>query len=81
MLFAFEESGALDFFSLVTSRPEVFATYSTDAYFALLESLPLLEIVLTLFALLTVLVLAQQWVDAVQPNLSFLPRERPEPKP
>lgn len=72
MLLAFQDNGALDFFSLITSRPEVFSMYSADAYFALIESLPILEIVLTVFALLTVLVLAQQWVDIVQPNTSYL---------
>jgi hypothetical protein len=72
MLLAFQDNGALDYFSLITSRPEVFSLYSADAYFALIESLPILEIVLTVFALLTVLVLAQQWVDIVQPNTSYL---------
>src|SRR5512135_1396559 len=80
MLLAFQDNGALDFFSLITSRPEVFSMYSADAYFALIESLPILEIVLTIFALLTVVVLAQQWVDIVQPNTSYLLNGRSQSK-
>lgn len=68
MLIAFQENGALDFFSLVTSHPEILSIYSTDALLALLESFPISEIALTLFALLTALVLAQQWRDSAQPN-------------
>lgn len=71
MLVTFQENGALDFFSLLASRPEVFSTYSTDALFALIESLPISEIVLTLFAVLTVVVLVQQWADSAQPRVSF----------
>ena len=71
MLVAFQENGALDFFALIANQPEVFSAYSTDAVFALIESLPFAEIVLTVFAMLTVLVLAQQWVDAALPNRSF----------
>lgn len=71
MLVAFQENGALDFFALISSHPEVFSAYSSDALFALIESVPISEIVLTLFALLTVVVLAQQWADAVQPRVSF----------
>src|SRR5512135_3102695 len=73
MLLAFQDNGALDFFSLITSHPEVFSSYTTDAYFALIESVPVSEIILTLFAVLTVLVLAQQWVDTIQPNPSYFP--------
>lgn len=68
MLVAFQENGALDFFSLFASHPEVLANYSTDALFALVEALPLSEIALTLFALLTVIVLAQQLGDVLQPR-------------
>ena len=81
MLLAFQDNGALDFFSLITSHPEVFSTYSTDAYFALIESLPVSEIILTLFAVLTVLVLAQQWVDTIQPNSPYLPSGHSESRP
>lgn len=78
MLLAFQDNGALDFFSLITSHPEVFSSYSTDAYFALIESLPVSEIILTLFAVLTVLVLAQQWVDTIQPNPSYFLKGHPQ---
>jgi anti-sigma factor RsiW len=71
MLVAFQENGALDLFSLFTSRPDVFSAYSTDAFFAIVEALPYGEIALTLFALFTVVVLAQQWAEAVQPRASF----------
>ncbi len=71
MLIGLQEDGALDLFSLVTSHPEVFSAYSTDTLFALLEALPISEMVLTLFALLTVLVLAQQWVDTLRPDMAW----------
>ncbi len=71
MLVAFQENDALVFFSLFTASPEILSAYSSDALFALIESLPLVEIVLTFFAMVTVIVLAQQWVDAVQPRVSL----------
>lgn len=70
MVLAFQENGVLDFFALVTNQPEIFAGYSTDAVFALVESVPISEIAMTVFALLTVVVLAQQWADAALPNRS-----------
>jgi predicted anti-sigma-YlaC factor YlaD len=71
MLIGLQEEGALDLFSLVTSHPEIFSAYSTDAFFALAESLPILEMVLTLFALLTVIVLVQQWLDTTRTSVRF----------
>ncbi len=71
MLVAFQENDALVFFSLFTASPEILAAYSSDALFALLESLPLGEIILTFFATVTVIVLAQQWVDTAQPRVSW----------
>jgi hypothetical protein len=72
MVIAFQENGALDFFSLFTSRPDILSADFSDALFVLLESLPILEIVLTLFALVTVIVLAQQLMDSVQPRVAHL---------
>ncbi len=69
LLVAFQEDGALDFFALATSHPEVYSAYTSDALFALFESLPFSEIVLTLFALVTVVVLTQQWAETIQPSL------------
>lgn len=71
MLVAFQENDALVFASLFTASPEILTAYSSDALFALIESLPLGEIVLTLFAMVTAIVLAQQWVDTVQPRVSL----------
>ncbi len=71
MVVGLQENGAFDFVSLVTSRPEILSAYSTDAFWALVESLPLPEIVLTLFALLTVVVLASQLTEMVHPDLTF----------
>ena len=44
MIIAFQLDDAWDFFSLFTSRPDILSTYSSDALFALLESLPISEI-------------------------------------
>ncbi len=71
MVIALEENATLDFVSLVTDRPDVFSAYSVDAVWALIEALPLGEIALTLFALFTVIVLAQQWVDTIRPHTSL----------
>ncbi|MDE3088109.1 MAG: zf-HC2 domain-containing protein [Chloroflexota bacterium] len=68
MIIALDENGTLDFFSILSSRPDVLSAYSVDAIWALIETLPLGEIVLTLFALFTVIVLAQQWVDTLRPR-------------
>ncbi len=71
MVIALEENATLDFVSLVSERPDVFSAYSVDAVWALIEALPLGEIALTLFALFTVIVLAQQWVDTMRPHTSL----------
>ncbi len=67
MLFVLEDNGALYFASLLASQPELLSTYSFDAVFALIELLPIGEIALTLFALLTALILAQQLVETARP--------------
>lgn len=66
---AFEVNGVLDFWSLFTSYSDLLSPDSLDTLFALLEALPIAEIFLTLCALLTVGVLAQQLVDALRPRL------------
>jgi predicted anti-sigma-YlaC factor YlaD len=71
MVIAFEENATLDFLSLLMDRPDIVSAYSIDAVWAVIEALPLGEIALTLFALFTVIVLAQQWVDTVRPQTSF----------
>jgi predicted anti-sigma-YlaC factor YlaD len=65
---AFQESSALDFFTLFTDRPDLLSTYSFDAVLALIEALPISEILLTLFALVTAIVLTQQLVDTLRPR-------------
>lgn len=70
MIIGFLQDDALDFFSLFTSRPDILSTYSSDALFALLESLPISEIVLTAFAVLIAIVLAQQLVDSMTPRVA-----------
>lgn len=70
MVAAFLQDDALDFFSLFTSRPDLLSTYSFDAVFALLESLPFGEIVLTAFAVLIAIVLSQQLVESVTPRVA-----------
>ena len=68
MVIAFQNNGTLDLITVLTARPDLFSLYSTDAIWAVIEALPLGEITLTLFALFTVIVLAQQWVDAIRPD-------------
>ncbi|MEW5720833.1 MAG: hypothetical protein AB1817_19565, partial [Chloroflexota bacterium] len=65
---AFRENRVFDFWALFTSYSDWFSTDSLDALFALLEALPLSEIVLTLCALLTVGVLAQQLIESLRPR-------------
>jgi predicted anti-sigma-YlaC factor YlaD len=76
MLVAFQDSGALDFLGLITNQPEGFSAYTTDAFLALLEALPIPEITLTCLAVLVVIVLAQQWADAAVPGGSSFRQER-----
>jgi predicted anti-sigma-YlaC factor YlaD len=68
MIIAFQENSVLDFFALFTSYPDWYSTDSLDALLALIEALPITEILLTLCALLTVGVLAQQLVDSLHPR-------------
>ncbi len=75
ILVAIQVDGAVEFLSLLANRPDVFSSYTGDALLALLESLPISEILLTLCAVLTVVVLAQQWVDTAQPGWSVSRRE------
>ncbi len=70
MVVAFLQDDALDFFSLLTSRPDILSAYSSDALFALLESLPFAEIVLTAFTVLIAIALSQQLVDSVTPRVA-----------
>lgn len=72
MVFAFIDNGTFEMLSVFSGQPELFSTFFTDALWALLEGLPLGEIALTLFALFTVIVLAEQWVETVRPRA--LPR-------
>ena len=67
MVIAFVDNGTFEILSLLSGRPDLFSTFFGDALWALLEALPLGEIVLTLFALFTVIVLAEQWVETVRP--------------
>ncbi len=59
---AFRDGGALDFVSLYLSQPDLLSTYPTEALSALLESLPLVEIILTLGLGVIVAVLGQQFL-------------------
>lgn len=64
MLIAFEDKSALEFISWIFSHPELFERHFGDTLLAVIEIIPFSEILLTLFALFTVVVLAQQWVEA-----------------
>jgi hypothetical protein len=61
-IMAFQYGGALDFLSLYASRPDLISRYPTEAVAALVESLPLLETVLSLGLLILAVVLGQQFV-------------------
>ena len=65
---AFVDDDALDFLSLYTQRPDLLSTYFFDALSALIESLPLQEIALTVIATVTAIVLAQQLLESFQPR-------------
>ncbi|MCI0475434.1 MAG: hypothetical protein L0Y55_04250, partial [Anaerolineales bacterium] len=58
----------LDFWAVLTSYSDLFSTDWLDTLIALVEAVPLTEVVLTLCALLTVGVLAQQLVDSLRPR-------------
>jgi predicted anti-sigma-YlaC factor YlaD len=60
------EDDTVDFLSLFTSRPDLFSTYFSDALFVLIESLPLLEIAMSIFAIAIAIVLAQQLIESLQ---------------
>ena len=72
MIIAFIDNGTFEILSVFSGQPELLSAFYTDALWALLEALPLGEIALTLFALFTVIVLAEQWVETVRPRA--LPR-------
>jgi hypothetical protein len=73
MIIAFEDNGTLEFLSILGGRPDLFSSYFIDSVWALIETLPLGEIVLTLFALFTVIVLAEQWLDTIRsPHIAQL---------
>ena len=59
---AFRDGGALDFVSLYLSQPDLLSTYPTEALSALVESLPLVEMLLTLGLVVIVAVLGQQFL-------------------
>ena len=67
MVIAFIDNGTFEILSLLGGQPDLFSSFFADALWAIVEALPLGEIVLTLFALFTVIVLAEQWVDTVRP--------------
>jgi hypothetical protein len=68
MVIAFIDNGTFEILSVFSGQPELLSAFYTDALWALLEALPLGEIALTLFALFTVIVLAEQWVETVRPH-------------
>lgn len=67
-LTAFVDDDGFDLLSIYTQRPDLLSTYFSDALFALLESLPLQEIALTVIAITVAIVLAQQLVESFQPR-------------
>lgn len=68
MLSALLDDDALDFLALYTTRPDIFSNFFSDALFALVESLPLQEIAMTVIAVAIAIVLAQQLVESFHPR-------------
>jgi hypothetical protein len=60
-LVGLQDSGTLDFVSLFASRPDLLSTYPTESLSALFESLPLVELALTVVLFVIALVLAQEF--------------------
>ncbi len=56
-----QEGGALDFLLLYFSRPDLLSMYPSESLNALIESLPLVEFILTLGLLYIAITLAQQF--------------------
>ncbi|MBI5301318.1 MAG: zf-HC2 domain-containing protein [Chloroflexi bacterium] len=73
MIVTLEDNNAVDFFFWIASHPEIVQTHFVESLSALFELLPISEMFLTLFALFTVAVLAQQWLDSVHPQAIFAP--------
>jgi hypothetical protein len=63
-----EDNNTLDFAAWMISHPELWEAHFADTFFAMIEILPISETLLTLFALVTVAVLAQQWVVTIFPQ-------------
>lgn len=76
MIVALEDKNSIDFFFWLASHPEIVQTHFFESLSALLELLPIAEIFLTLFALFTVGVLAQQWFDTLEPQPVFAADKR-----
>jgi anti-sigma factor (TIGR02949 family) len=62
---AAQEGGVIDFLTLLTSRPQTLLAYPQDALYALLEAIPVTELVLTLGMALIALVLLNQVLTAL----------------
>ena len=72
-LVVLNQGGALAFLSLFWSQPDVVVSYPVEALLALVESLPLVELALTLGALLVGALLVEQ-LAAVLRGVSRVPR-------
>lgn len=65
---ALQENGVFDFWTLLTSYSDQFSGEGLDSLIALLQAVPFTELFLTLCALLTTGVLAQQLVESLRPR-------------
>ncbi len=64
----FQQGGVFDFVSLFLSRPDLLAQDPFDALGALLESLPLLQLLFTFGLFVIALVLAQEFTQTLRPS-------------
>lgn len=71
-LVALQDNGVVEFLWIYTTQAEI--SYSSDALFALLEALPVTELILTLFALVTASVLALNLIESLRPQRMELGR-------
>lgn len=67
LVVALQENGTVEFMTLLFDRPDLFSAYTVDAILAFAEALPMGELALTLFAILTVIVLMQQLLSSLTP--------------
>jgi hypothetical protein len=65
---ALQDGGAFEFIRLFASRPEIVSAYPNESLAALVEAMPLVEMLMTFGALVMAAVLLQQFVGSLTSN-------------